>query len=256
MTEKIPAPPDINTGLGPVENDQPDQFIPYNMKNYQTKLLELLRRVQLFGVETYAYRKKSYLYTGSWMDYVKDIDDLMLQINGVNPNEACMKVFNVLFPYPKPLPIGLGDENSLVGFFDGDINIERLQENNLDCQPDKLRANLASKETDVAMDVAEKNGLNPTIEGLQELYEIKSEVEELRASKALLEFQLSQKDEYIAQLQNPEEDDQAEEEEPETDPKYAELIQANKVLNAQLYDLTEKNKDLEEEIEKLRQGEG
>ena len=99
-----------------------------------------------------------------------------------------MKIFNVLFPYPKPLPIGIGDENSLVGFFDGEINVERLQNNNLDCQPDKLRERMASKETDVIMDVADKNGLNPTIEGLQELYEIKNEVEQLRASKSLLEF--------------------------------------------------------------------
>ena len=59
------------------------------------------------------------------------------------------------------------------------------------------------------MDIAEKNGLTPTIEGLQELYEIKAEVESLRASKALLEFQLSQKDDYITQLLNPEEDSKA-----------------------------------------------
>ena len=30
-----------------------------------------------------------------------------------------MKIFNVLFPYPNPLPIGKGDEHSLAGFFDG-----------------------------------------------------------------------------------------------------------------------------------------
>jgi hypothetical protein len=44
------------------------------------------------------------------MEHVRNLDDLMLQINGVNPNEACMKIFNVLFPYPKPLPYGAGDE--------------------------------------------------------------------------------------------------------------------------------------------------
>ena len=59
------------------------------------------------------------MYTGSWMEYVRSLDDLMLQINGVNPNEACMKIFNVLFPYPEALPIGRGDESALTGFFDG-----------------------------------------------------------------------------------------------------------------------------------------
>jgi hypothetical protein len=48
------------------------------MRNYQTQLLELMKRVQLYGVESLAYQKKSYLYTGSWMEYVKDLDDLML----------------------------------------------------------------------------------------------------------------------------------------------------------------------------------
>jgi len=40
------------------------------------------------------------------MEYVRNLDDLMLQINGCRPNEAVMKVFNVLFPYDKPLPKG------------------------------------------------------------------------------------------------------------------------------------------------------
>jgi len=40
------------------------------------------------------------------MEYVRNLDDLMLQINGVRPNEAVMKVFNILFPYGKPLPRG------------------------------------------------------------------------------------------------------------------------------------------------------
>ena len=85
-------------------------FIPYNMKKYQARLLELLRRIQKFGVDAFVFQKKPYLYTGSWMEQVLGLEDLLLQINGVNPNEACMKIFNILFPYPEPLPIGKGDE--------------------------------------------------------------------------------------------------------------------------------------------------
>ena len=51
------------------------------------------------------------------MEYVRNLDDLMLQINGVRPNEAVMKVFNILFPYEKPLPRGKGDELGLAGFY-------------------------------------------------------------------------------------------------------------------------------------------
>jgi hypothetical protein len=69
------------------------------------------------------------------MEYVRNLDDLMLQINGVNPNEACMKVFNVLFPYPHPLPLGRGDESSLAGFFEGVTNIDKKREQR-DCLPE------------------------------------------------------------------------------------------------------------------------
>ena len=62
--------------------------------------------MQEFGVESYQHVKRPYLFTGSWMEYVRNLDDLMLQINGVRPNEAVMKVFNILFPYGKPLPRG------------------------------------------------------------------------------------------------------------------------------------------------------
>ncbi len=90
-----------------------DQYLPYNIRNYQDKLVMFLKRVQEFGVQSYQHAKKPYLFTGSWMEYVRSMDDLMLQINGAKPNEAVMKVFNILFPYDKPLPQGRGDELSL-----------------------------------------------------------------------------------------------------------------------------------------------
>ena len=51
------------------------------------------------------------------MEHVRNIDDFMLQINGVRSHEAVMKVFNVLFPYPKSFPKGNGDELGLSNFF-------------------------------------------------------------------------------------------------------------------------------------------
>ena len=94
-----------------------DSYLPYNIRNYQDRLVLFLKRVQEFGVQSYQHAKKPYLFTGSWMEYVRNLDDLMLQINGAKPNEAVMKVFNILFPYDKPLPSGRGDELSLQGFY-------------------------------------------------------------------------------------------------------------------------------------------
>lgn len=130
-----------------------------------------MRRIQNFGVESFVFQKKPYLYTGSWMEYVRNLDDLMLQINGVNPNEACMKIFNVLFPYPKPLPLGKGDESSLAGFFDGVTNINKNREAR-ECLPEQLLENLANKKQDAVEEAMEKNNL----ETVQDLLDIRQEV--------------------------------------------------------------------------------
>ena len=37
-----------------------------------------LKRVQEFGVQSYQHAKKPYLFTGSWMEHVRSMDDLML----------------------------------------------------------------------------------------------------------------------------------------------------------------------------------
>lgn len=66
--------------LGPSSEwmKQSKTSLPYNIRNYQAKLVENLKRVQEFGVESYQHVKKPYLFTGSWMEYVRNLDDLML----------------------------------------------------------------------------------------------------------------------------------------------------------------------------------
>lgn len=48
--------------------------------------------------------KKPYLYTGSWMEYIHSLEDLMAHIEAQTSSEACLKVFNILIPFMKPLP--------------------------------------------------------------------------------------------------------------------------------------------------------
>lgn len=93
------------------------------------------------------------------MEYVRNLDDLMLQINGVRPNEAVMKVFNILFPYEKPLPRGQGDELGLAGFYsdkkpdlDPDADLK-------DCHPDKLRGNIMQDRDEATGEAIRKNGV-------------------------------------------------------------------------------------------------
>jgi hypothetical protein len=56
-----------------------------------------------------------------------------------------MKIFNVLFPYPKPLPLGTGDESSLTGFFEGMTNLDKMKESQKECHPDILLENIRKK---------------------------------------------------------------------------------------------------------------
>jgi len=130
-----------------------------------------LRRIQKFGVDSFIYQKKPYLYTGSWMEYVRNLDDLMLQINGVNPNEACMKVFNVLFPYPDPLPLGTGEENTLGNFFD-DMSTsaeEKPNQESMECLPEVLRKNIKDKEDGIKVEQAPKPDNLEAIKDLEDL---------------------------------------------------------------------------------------
>ena len=51
-----------------------------------------------------------------------------------------MKMFNILFPYDKPLPQGRGDELSLQGFYTGLRS--HADENMKDCDPELLKERL------------------------------------------------------------------------------------------------------------------
>ena len=55
-----------------------------------------------------------------------------------------MKIFNVLFPYPIPLPLGKGDESTLSGFFNGMTSVNKNKEQR-DCLPEQLQENIEAK---------------------------------------------------------------------------------------------------------------
>ena len=145
-----------------------EQYLPYNMRNYQDRLVLFLKRVQEFGVQSFQHVKKPYLFTGSWMEYVRNMDDLMVQINGTKPNEAVMKVFNILFPYDKPLPHGKGDELSLQGFYTG-LN---GQPDNRDCDPELMKEQIGKEVEEERKRVFENN----QCEDLQDLLDLKKQL--------------------------------------------------------------------------------
>ncbi|CAG9326838.1 unnamed protein product [Blepharisma stoltei] len=84
---------------------------------YKEKLLSLLKRVQEAGVNTNQHYIKPYLYSGMWLEKIQSVGNLHKELSTLNPSEAVLQVFNVLFPYPKPLPIPPIDDNEMQGFF-------------------------------------------------------------------------------------------------------------------------------------------
>ncbi|CDW84796.1 ankyrin repeat [Stylonychia lemnae] len=172
-----------------------DKFLPYNMKNYQERLVMFLKRVQEFGVQSYQHVKKPYLFTGSWMEYVRNMDDLMLQINGTRPNEAVMKVFNIFFPYDKPLPHGRGDELSLQDFYKG---LSGQVNENRDCDPDVLKKNMENE----ADDELQKALKNNQVEEIQDLLDVKRQLMALEQINSMHQITIQEKDEKIRQLQD------------------------------------------------------
>jgi len=87
------------------------------MESQKKKLFDFLRKIQEYGVQTMQHLSKPYLYSGSWLEDIKSINDLQRNLNSGTVVEAIMKIFNVLHTYDKSYPIGKGNEIEMMSFF-------------------------------------------------------------------------------------------------------------------------------------------
>ena len=128
------------------------------------------------------------------MEYVRSLDDLMLQINGCRSNEAVLKVFNILFPYDKPLPRGKGDELSLANFYNDQK--PKPDDELKDCHPDKLRENVAAEAGNAVTEALAAN----RVEDINDLLHLQQQMTALQTANHMAMVAIEQKDEMIAQL--------------------------------------------------------
>lgn len=84
---------------------------------FKDKLLALLRKVQESGANSNQHIKKPSIYSGSWVENIVNVAALHNELESSSPSEAVIKVFNVLFPYPKPLPVPQDDDTANLDFF-------------------------------------------------------------------------------------------------------------------------------------------
>jgi len=108
------SPPKTRPKQSPSE---PVLQLPPNKQERRDSLLNLLKRVQEIGVNAQQHLKKPQLFSGAWMEGILSPGALLQALGGSSPAEAVLKVFNVLFPYPKQLPVPQGDEYAIYEFY-------------------------------------------------------------------------------------------------------------------------------------------
>ncbi|EAR84800.2 EF hand protein (macronuclear) [Tetrahymena thermophila SB210] len=96
------------------------------------RFFDMMKKVQEEGVKVNQHLKKPFIYTGSWMENITNVEDLYNLLQGLTSTEACLCVFNILCPYDKPLP--QEEEKEVIDNFYGDawqISIKKPMEDRL-----------------------------------------------------------------------------------------------------------------------------
>ena len=205
--------------------------IPNDLKNHRDTLINLLLRIQEYGVTSYQHIKNPHLFSGSWMEYVHSVDDLIKCFDGINSSNAVIRVFNVLFPYLKVMPGEKGDEVAASEFY-GEGQIEEMvfkspkkkyEEKNITDLEAKLKeseervkslqkelkskveiVNEVEKDTELLKERKEKEILEKRVKELEEMLnkpQIRVKREEIIGAKGPLAVQLEQAKNRILELE-------------------------------------------------------
>ena len=105
-----------------------------------------------------------------------------------------MKVFNILFPYDKPLPRGQGDELTLSNFYNdknpsGDPDLK-------ECHPDQLADNIENETGNAVTEAIQKN----RVEDINDLLHLQQQMLALQTANQMAMVNMEYKDEKIMQL--------------------------------------------------------
>jgi len=179
------------------------------------KLYEIMKQIQEYGVLNAQHIKRPYIFTGSWMEGVRSVEDFHDKLIGINPLEAAIRVFNMLFPYDKPYPEPKGDEPILSSFF-GDVwnfdavvqkggEYEKVVEHHKKEQEKRMQSNaeiilsqkLAEQEEETFKVQKEKEILQRQVEELKSKL---AKAQEERKLSETIKQQLSEKDAEIKRL--------------------------------------------------------
>ena len=121
------------------------------------KLYTIMKDLQEYGVQNAQHIKRPYLFTGSWMEGVSNLEDLYEKLSAITPLEASIRMFNIFYPYDKSYPEPKGEEPIKSSFY-GDVwNFEgAIFKDNTNVSENKVRDNEEIKKFSLALDIANK----------------------------------------------------------------------------------------------------
>ena len=155
------------------------------------QFFELMKKIQETGIQTFQHFKRPYLYTGSWMEGIRTIEELYDRLRDLRPAEAALRTFNILCPYDKPLPLLKGDEKAITAMY-GDpwFDLTEVAPNKKVQQPDY---EIKEKALQSALDMTRENLKSKD----EEIKNLKAEVENCEATITDLKSQLESKNNQI-----------------------------------------------------------
>ena len=116
-----PAPPLTPPPSHPRSLTPPNPSRPANVSQKRLSrrdlLYSLLKRVQEAGVTGKQHSKHPDLFTGAWLDGISTPQGLLSSLSSFSSAETALRVFNILFPYSKEMPVSEGDEGGAMGFY-------------------------------------------------------------------------------------------------------------------------------------------
>ena len=96
----------------------------------QNSFYDIMKRLQKNGIESYQHIRKPYLFTGSWFEGIKNLEELFEKIKNLNSNETMIRTFNMICPYEEDLPKKNGERFISDNFYGYCYDFDKVTDNN------------------------------------------------------------------------------------------------------------------------------
>lgn len=93
-------------------------------------VMTILKELQDIGIKNKQHIKRPYLFTGSWAEGITNIEQLYDRVKEITPNEAILRIYNIIQPHEGKVPSGNGNELAISHFYGEYFNFDAIKERN------------------------------------------------------------------------------------------------------------------------------